>query len=227
MVPQDHPHRLLVEGKDDLHSVIHLTERHGIDWDKPHDRTPYIHDSGGFDPLLDALSLDLKLGKRKRIGIVVDADIEPTDRWASIKTALGKVGIKLPKRPDADGTIVPGPGPCRRLGVWLMPDNSNPGMLEDFLGALVPQKDPCWDYAKEAARGAAKRGAPFPGRDFEKARIHTWLAWREEPGQPFGTALTANCFDTNQEISNRFVAWFERLFLSEDPSAEESQSPSP
>ena len=55
-------------------------------------------------------------------------------------------------------------------------------------------------------------GARFTESDTIKARIHCWLAWQIEPGQPFGTALTAATFQHNAAIAVRFVEWMQRLF---------------
>ena len=48
----DSPYRLLVEGSDDLHSVIHLLKRHGFDWDDESTARPYVSDENGIDRLL-------------------------------------------------------------------------------------------------------------------------------------------------------------------------------
>ena len=100
----------------------------------------------------------------------------------------------------------------RRLGVWLMPDNQNPGKLEDFLALLVPPRDPCWAWAGESTTQARQLGAGFSEPDFIKAHIHTWLAWQAEPALPFGTAIRAATFAHDAEAARRFVAWMERLF---------------
>jgi hypothetical protein len=39
---EDSPYRLLVEGSDDQHSVIHLLRRHGFDWDDKTTDRPYL-----------------------------------------------------------------------------------------------------------------------------------------------------------------------------------------
>jgi len=49
--------------------------------------------------------------------------------------------------------------------------------------------------------------------DRGKSTLHTWLAWQETPGLPFGTALRAEFFRHDTEDALRFVAWFRRLFV--------------
>lgn len=93
-----------------------------------------------------------------------------------------------------------------------MPDNSAPGTLEDFLDKLVPAGDPIRTYADEAVTEARQRGARCQERNHIKSALHTWLAWQEEPGLPFGTAMRAEYFEKDSEAAHRFVTWFRRLF---------------
>ncbi len=95
----------------------------------------------------------------------------------------------------------------------MMPDNAAPGTLEVFLGKLVPANDPTWSWADEVAREARNRGARCKEIDHPKSRLHTWLAWQERPGIPFGIALQAQVFRHDTEDALRFVAWFKRLFI--------------
>jgi len=96
-----------------------------------------------------------------------------------------------------------------------MPDNSSPGTLESFLMGLIPQDDPTWSYAGEVVVEAQKLGARCKPKDRGKSTLHTWLAWQEEPGLPFGTALRAEFFLHDSAVARRFVEWFQRLFGEE------------
>jgi hypothetical protein len=198
-----------VEGQDDQHTIIHLTARHGWNWDKPAPHFPYIDDAKGDTLALEALPVALL--SCQRVGVVLDADIAPGNRWQSIGDRLSDAGFPLPDQPDPEGTVVLR-ADGKRLGVWLMPDNQSPGKLEDFLAQLVPPGDPCWGCAEESTRCAKELGAGFTEPDFIKARIHTWLAWQEEPGLPFGTAIRAATFAHDTAAARKFVAWMERLF---------------
>ena len=54
-VSEKSAHRLLVEGKDDLHTVIHLVRRHDLDYDNPPEGLPYIHATDGYPALLEEI----------------------------------------------------------------------------------------------------------------------------------------------------------------------------
>jgi len=211
MVSEKSACRLLVEGKDDLHTVIHLLRRHGLDYDNPSQGLPYIHATDGYSPLLDALSVAAK--SYKRLGVIIDADVDPKARWNEVRHRLKSVGIELPEASNAGGNVGAGIAGDWRVGVWLMPDNSQAGTLETFLSRLVPLGDASWPHAEASAKEAKRLGAKYPDKYFSKAHIHTWLSWQEEPGQPFGTAITSACFRTDTADALAFVAWFKRLFL--------------
>jgi hypothetical protein len=204
------PHRLIVEGRDDQWSIIELTAKHGWDWENPDPHYPFIDDAHGDTLALEALPVALRT--LQRVGIVLDADIAPRDRWQSVGDRLSGTGFPLPAQPDPAGTVSEAPD-GKRLGVSLMPDNQNPGKLEDFLALLVPQADPCWAWSAESTARARQLGAGFTEPDFIKARIHTWLAWQKEPALPFGTAIRAATFAHDIDAARRFVAWMERLFM--------------
>lgn len=203
------PHRLIVEGRDDMYSILSLTARHGWTWDNPEHYYPYIMDAKGVDEAIRSFPLAVR-SSYKRVGIVIDADTNLKGRWDSIRALLSPSGFVLPEDPDPLGTVV-GLGE-RRIGVWIMPDNQNHGKLEDFLGVLIPANDPCWGYAEDAAKEASRLGALFSEVDFIKARIFTWLAWQREPGLPFGTAINAALFSHEQELAQAFVNWMQRLY---------------
>ena len=212
MVTEHSPYRLLVEGPDDKHAIIHLMTRHGINWDSLESLLPYVDDCGGIDPLVESLGVFAKSGY-KRLGVVVDANADIRARWHRIKSAFEKNStISLPQKPNGDGTVIPGMTPDSKVGVWLMPDNQSQGQLEDLLSKLIEAQDACWPHACEATRHAKKLGAKFPDKDFSKANVYTWLAWQETPGLPFGTAIKAKYFAADSPEALKFVDWFKRLF---------------
>ncbi len=210
-VPITAPHRLTVEGPDDLHCIINLLRRQGLDYDNPQEEMPYIHPAGGFSALFDSIPVAAK--SYKRLGIVIDADDDLAKRWQEIHDRLRKVGISLPDNPISGGAVVQGLAPGWRVGVWLMPDNLTLGTLETFLSRLIPTGDPCWDYAKTATKQAKLLGAKCPEKYFEKAYLHTWLSWQENPGLPFGTAITSAYFRADSINAQEFVTWFRKIFL--------------
>ena len=67
-------------------------------------------------------------------------------------------------------------------------------------------------YAKESTIHAKVLGARFSDNDADKAVLHTWLAWQEEPGLPYGTAMRARFFRGDSPAAQAFVTWFRKVF---------------
>ncbi len=98
-----------------------------------------------------------------------------------------------------------------RIGIWLMPDNRSPGMLEDFAAALVPEGDALWLVANSTVDGLAEDVRRFRPVHRAKAVVHTWLAWQEEPGTPLGLAIKKRYLEPTMPSGHDFVAWVRRL----------------
>lgn len=209
MVPNTSKFRLMVEGKDDVHCVLHLTGKHGLDWDNPEQWMPHLHDCKGFDPLRTALPTAFKTFER--LGVIVDSD-PGTDRYASIKSTLGNIGIQVPDEIPKEGLVAFDNKLKIKYGIWLMPDNQKEGTLESFLSDLVPDNDSCWSYAIECVQTAKQKGANFSDSKVNKANVHTWLAWQENPGLPLGTAIKVGYFETSNELAQSFHTWFKKVF---------------
>jgi hypothetical protein len=208
------PHQLLVEGADDGNSIRALTCLHGLDWDRD-TRLPHVRErNGGKDVVLDQIQPLLASPTCARLGIVLDADQDHARRWAAVRDRCARGGVTLRENAEPAGTITEGGHPPKRVGVWLMPDNSQPGALEDFLLKLAPTEDPCWQRAREAVTGAVAANCARDARRL-KHDFRTWLAWQEPPGMPFGVALTKKLLGSDSPEALAFVAWFRRLFVED------------
>ncbi len=205
---------LLVEGTDDEHVLKHICGNRGI----PH---LDIAKSDGADKLIESLAVRLTLREEGDvIGVVIDADTEISNRWQSIQNRITEVGYQdVPNQPDPAGTILDPPAGTLlpRLGVWIMPNNQTSGILEDFLGFLVPQPTILFDHVRDSVAAIPEGERRFKPLDEPKVLIHTWLAWQEEPGRPFGTAITARFLDPNVPEVDVLVAWLNRLFFPSGP----------
>ena len=200
---------LLVEGVDDEHVMKHICTNRGI----PH--LDEVKQHGNDKELLKAIPVQIKLSEEEGdvVGIVIDADTDLSARWQSVRDRLVKVGYPyVPVAPDPNGTILNPPDGSflPRAGVWIMPDNKTPGILEDFLDFLIPQSDALRAHARCSVDSLPEQ--PFSDNDRPKALIHTWLAWQKEPGRPYGTAITARFLDPDLPQANALASWLERLF---------------
>lgn len=155
----------------------------------------------------------VKLGTGRVVGFVLDADSPLTDRWRAVRDQLREAGVESPESPPPEGFVGTSERYKSRVGVWLMPDNEHDGKLETFLQMLIEENDPLIDHATAATDQANTLGAAFADVDRLKAILHAWLAWQEEPGCPYGTAIRARFFRRHDSpAAVRFVAWFRRLY---------------
>lgn len=214
--------QLRLEGVDDLNSIVHLLRMHGFDYrekfpDSPPELPEFSH-AGSVGALVNGIETAVKLNTGRVVGFLLDADVSLIDRWKSISQRLKQAGVaKLPKRPPADGYVGESPRYQTRVGVWLMPDNQSAGRLENFLRTLVAEADSLIGHAETATTAAKDLGATFSDPDRIKAVLHTWLAWQDEPGRPYGVAIKARYFRHDSPVAQAFVRWFKELYRLDSP----------
>lgn len=214
------PDVLLAEGSDDMGLLYHLLKHHNIPvLERGSTRAAGIElrDGKGIDSLLTLIPVLLKQSDLQRLGIVVDADNNIATRWQSLGDKLRHAGYNnVPNAPAPTGTIMVQTG-LPAVGIWLMPDNTLPGMLEDFVRFLVPTNDTLWTKAERCLQTLDKTDRKFPASQQIKAHVHTWLAWQEEPGKPIGQGITKRYFDANAPHAQQLIAWIRRLFNTASP----------
>lgn len=214
---------LLVEADDDQHVVGKLLQHYQVPYlvdrgqlDSVQTDTIVIRKQGGVDNLLASLPSVLKgQSDLERLGIVVDADTDIEHRWSSLRQILIKAGGQsVPLKPEPNGTIIIVDQEYRTLtvGVWLMPNNTLPGMLEHFVKFLIPPNDTLIEKAHRCIESIPPHERHFPPAHYPKAEIHTWLAWQEVPGRPLGQAITRRYLDANAPQAQQLIDWVRQLF---------------
>lgn len=222
---------ILVEGVDDLEVIRHLLHSRGFVLDQQSKllkhsqfgellvkKTQDPYDDGGAQTLIRKFALLLKT-TNPAVGIVLDRDLDLPRQlrpWPSLRhhilEVLPDLKLILPKEGGplpAEGLIIPF-GRGRRLGVWLMPDNQNLGMLETFVKKLIPPDDRLLSRAESVVRAIPEEDRRFRHKK-DKACIHTWLAWQEEPGIGMGTAIRSLYLRADAPAATLFVKWLEQL----------------
>jgi|SRR2546421_1189571 len=211
---------LLVEGSDDAHIFKCLLDYFQIPFEfrgqsrynQPPKGLIKIVDKEGIDALLDTLEVELIANREGRFGIVLDADTNLEARWQSVRNRLIPFGYSaVPSTPFPQGTIVvENERPV--VGIWLMPDNKVPGMMEDFISFLVPPDDLLWPLTVDVLTRVIETDCRFPLVHKSKALIHTWLAWQRKPGTPTGRAITSHYLDANAPHAQLLMTWIRQLF---------------
>ncbi|MBO7462456.1 MAG: hypothetical protein J6T96_07650 [Bacteroidales bacterium] len=204
---------LLVEGNDDKHVILSLLKYYDV---------PDVFDvtnCDGIDNLFRELEMRLSTPTMyKNIGVVVDADENIQGRYNAIYGKLKDTGGY-----DMSHVTISGKGTLIQplddnypfVGLWLMPDNRNDGMLEDFVMALADKDDALMNEADTVLTSLEARALNKYSTSVHrsKAKIHTYLAWQEKPGMPMGQAITAKVLHADSESAKVFVEWVRNLFV--------------
>ena len=193
---------LLVEGQDDKHVVRHLCNR-----SQPMPAFD-IRDKGGIDNLLASIGPEVKAPGRMAVGILPDANDDPEARWNALRHRLADQHFDLPERPGPNGTVIDG---SPRIGIWLWPDNQEPGELENFVEAMVPRRDGVWPLAQAYVDGIPEPERRFPLGKTLKAQLHAWLATRRTPGR-MGSSIGTGELEVDGPLAERFADWLRRPF---------------
>ncbi|BAZ09381.1 hypothetical protein NIES4071_11890 [Calothrix sp. NIES-4071] len=204
--------QLLVEGKNDIHVIWALCHMYQL----PETFSVEVANASeteGIEALLNGLPLKLREKNLEILGIVVDADQDLAARWQAVKSRLRASGYQnIPETLTQSGLVHIEPE-LPKVGVWLMPNNQLPGMLEDFVKCFIPDDDTLLPKAELVLQEIEQANLnPYTLIHRPKALIHTWLAWQEKPGMPMGQAITARVLHHDSAPAIIFVEWLKRLF---------------
>ena len=158
---------LLVEGTNDCHVIMNLCKKK----ENEVPRTFGLYACGSDDQVLKRFdALILSSDRPQELGIVLDADTGVDDRWKAIRAKLSHYPYDFPAQPQPSGTIIEAVDSCPKLGVWLMPNNRDPGILEDFCIDMIEEKT--MEIARTAVQNAKTAGVSrFRDTHFSKAVI--------------------------------------------------------
>ena len=86
-----------------------------------------------------------------------------------------------------------------------------PGELENFVSEMIPNDDPVWPRSQSYIDGIPKSDRKFIEKKIPRAKVHAWLATREEP-RKMGVAIRAQDLRVDGPLSTRFANWLRQLF---------------
>ena len=232
---------LVVEGINDAHIFWNLLDRHGFTKEVREKNRFAIEVAGSITEMQGslasptgkptdrelALSLSIRVKTRtiEKLGLVADADKKSdgrsgkkgVNRWASLSGILREEGFaNFPANLSETGAVLNQSGQTpSSVGVWIMPNNIDGGMIEDWAQTLRPTHEAqsrLWNRAMRVVDEIPSEERVFPEVHIAKAVIHTWLAWQKQPGKPIGQAIQAGYLDTQAEPAQKFMAWFQQVF---------------
>ncbi len=212
------PKKLLVEGNEDKRVIPELIEKNGIAWGSKQNSIVYIQALEGYVQLTDpdVISVQLNASGLQALGILIDADEQPSSRWQSIRNAARQSIPDFPDQLPEAGLIHQAQnsgGDPVKFGIWMMPDNRLEGMLETFLANLITiEQQELWQYAQEIVSIVTTKLPPFKATHIDKANIYTWLAWQAPPGRQLHQAIQERILKPEHSTAQAFVTWFRDLY---------------
>ena len=88
---------------------------------------------------------------------------------------------------------------------------TSPGELENFVSEMIPDGDPVWPLSEDYIDSIPEADRKFTKKKILRAKIHAWLATREDPRQ-MGVAIGARDLHTDGTLSTAFANWLRKLF---------------
>ncbi|GEM_PF-304762 len=99
------------------------------------------------------------------------------------------------------------------FGLWVMPNNQDKGMLEDWIKHCVSQKEQTlFQYATGVV--SALPQPKFKPIHRTKAEVATWLAWQDSPGHGLYRALWEKdiLIDQDNKWYKGLVGWLQDIY---------------
>lgn len=125
---------------------------------------------------------------------------------------LSLQGFKIPEEIPIEGLILKDNSEFK-IGVWIMPNNNENGMLEDFISFLVPKEDKILPIVNETLTNIESKGLnQYSLIHKSKATIHSWLSLQSDPGTPMGLGITKRYLTTDEETCLKLVNWLKELY---------------
>ena len=198
--------KLLVEGNDDHHVILALCEKFQINENFD------IIDCEGIEKLYEQIPVRAKQLGIETLGIILDADTDIVNRWASMVNLLTILGFPMPQTIPKEGLILSRKDKVK-IGIWIMPNNDLGGMLEDFLTFMVPEEDRLLPVINSTMTHLENKGInKYSLIHKSKATIHSWLALQESPGTPMGLSITKRYLTTDNETCTKLIDWLRMLY---------------
>ena len=171
---------------------------------------------GALSHLTKVLLPQLQDGQLERIGVVVDADraMHGSGYAATLQRftdALAQGGYR-PNPVAASGLVFTHQDGLADLGLWIMPNNADEGMLEDWIKQCLHSDETGLYQHGEASIDAIPGRPKFQPWNKSKAEVATWLAWQKKPTQGLYNAAQSELLNTDAVLFKELQAWLAHVF---------------
>lgn len=215
--------KLLVEGGDDqdfFRAYCQKSDLTSVDVFPP--KKIDVNTGDGWCNLVKNLPIllaQIKAGDIDKLGIILDADFPPdnnggfTKRYELVSSLLKEAGYVIPSKPTFNkGDIFVHSDGLPNVGLWIMPNHQDDGMLESFIESIIASDTNQQKLIAHASSVISK--LPITLFDAKlrtiKANVFTWRAWQSRPGLPLNKALNDGILDATK--AKYFETWLNKTF---------------
>ena len=101
------------------------------------------------------------------------------------------------------------------FGLWVMPNNCDEGMLEDWIKDCVhPDENNLFAHAEAVVDTLPQ--TKFKPIHISKAEVATWLAWQKQPGHGLYRVVEDQLIDANSTLFQELGNWLNHIYGPED-----------
>ena len=186
----EQPKQLIVEGNDEVRLFSALRRHLSIS-------DLQVHPCDGYQKLkrfLRTFTADSNFHQVESLAVVADANSNRDGRQQSIRDALSNAELPVPSEPlqfASQGGV--------KVSYLVIPHNTEGTMLEDVCLASV-SSDPAMKCVNEYFECLTREGASTPRNvRMSKARVHAFLASRDDPALRIGEAADSGIWKFNDE----------------------------
>jgi hypothetical protein len=163
--------------------------------------------------LAETLARQMVDGQVGRLAITTDADhTDFNDRGykqvsSGYREMLRTLGYARPPIQIGTGAVYAHDDGLPSIGVWIMPNNTSDGMIEDFILNAVAAESAAW--LEKARQTVASLDRPLFDRQRHdsKAIVSTWLAWQRMPGKQIVSTVGDGLIDLETTQIQNLRQW--------------------
>jgi hypothetical protein len=190
---------LVVEGKDEVNFFEKLFEHINI-LDSVDIRSSEGKDK--FKDLMQGFKITTGYKSIEKIAVIRDADENAKDAFKSVTGGLEKIGLQSPKRPVEFSSGTPS------VGVFIMPDNSSKGMLEDLCLESVKNHEAMRCVDDFIACSQKLQEGP---KNISKAKVQVFIAAKPGIVNSIGLAAQRGYWNFNSEKLQPLIQFLKQL----------------
>lgn len=191
---------ILVEGDHEVRFIRVLLEKYGCKQDI---EIEFVQGKDNFSKVIPSLELRTGFDNVELLAIVRDADDNPAAAFQSVRDVLLTNNYASPSRP---GEVVEGKP---RTGIFILPENDKPGMLEDL--CLATKFDhPVMECVEAFFQCVATKDVEQPV-NISKAKAQAFLSAMPKTLYNIGIAAEKGYWDLEKDCLKDLVNFLKQI----------------